>query len=87
MLGKSIGFDHWTRLHEGKLLPVCQGLPVVIEIVDNQDKAETFLPVLHGMMESGLVTLKAAKVLQQDRRRPRLRQQLKAQFGQRSHAA
>jgi PII-like signaling protein len=37
--------------------------PIVIEIVDSEEKVNAFLPVLHGMMGGGLVTLERAKVI------------------------
>ena len=36
----------------------------MIEIVDTQEKIDEFLPVLDGMMSSGLVTLEKVQVLQ-----------------------
>jgi len=82
-----IGFGHSVRLHEGKLLPVRQDLPVVIEIVDSPEKIDSFLPVLDTMMESGLVTLETAKVLQYGRQRHTMLQRLKTQFGRHPHVA
>ncbi len=38
-------------------------LPIVIEIVDSEEKVNAFLPVLDGMMGGGLVTLERAKVI------------------------
>ena len=59
-----IGFGHSSRIHSSKFLRLSQDLPVVVEIVDSQEKIEAFLPVLDGMMSSGLVTLERAEVLQ-----------------------
>jgi len=59
-----IGFGHSSRIHGGRLLRLSQDLPVVVEIVDSQEKIDAFLPVLDGMMSSGLVTLERAEVLQ-----------------------
>jgi uncharacterized protein len=56
-------------------------VPVVIEIVDNEDKINAFIPVLDQMMESGLVTLEAAKVLQYGKQRAGLLQRIRDQFG------
>jgi PII-like signaling protein len=39
-------------------------LPLVIEIVDTEDKIRSFLPTLDAMMTSGLVTLEKVQVLQ-----------------------
>ena len=36
----------------------------MIEIVDTQEKIDTFLPVLDTMMPSGLVTVEKVQVLQ-----------------------
>ena len=38
-------------------------LPVVIEIVDTEEKINTLLPALEKMMGGGLVTLEKAKVI------------------------
>src|SRR5262245_65458592 len=59
-----IGFGHSSRLHTTKLLRLSQDLPLVIEIVDTQDKIDAFLPVLDGMMSSRLVTIAKVQVLQ-----------------------
>ena len=59
-----IGFGHSSRIHTTKFLRLSQDLPVVVEIVDSQEKIDAFLPVLDGMMSSGLVTVERAEVLQ-----------------------
>ena len=58
------GFGHSSRLHTTKILRLSQDLPIVIEIVDAQDRIDAFLPVLDGMISSGLVTLEKVQVLQ-----------------------
>src|ERR1700680_2585148 len=59
-----IGFGHSSHIHTTKILRLSQDLPVVVEIVDSQEKIDTFLPVLDGMMSSGLITMERAEVLQ-----------------------
>jgi PII-like signaling protein len=59
-----LGFGHSTRLHSTRILDVRENLPLVIEIVDTEDKIKAFLPVLDGMMPGGLVTLEKVQVLQ-----------------------
>jgi uncharacterized protein len=59
-----IGFGHSSRIHATKFLRLSQDLPVVVEIVDSKEKIDTFLPVLDGMMSSGLITMERAEVLQ-----------------------
>jgi len=59
-----IGFGHSSRIHTSKSLRLSQDLPVVVEIVDSQEKIDRFLPVLDGMMSSGLITIERAEVMQ-----------------------
>jgi len=50
-------------LHTAKILRLSMDLPIVIEIVDSEEKVNSFLPVLDEMMGGGLVTLERAKVI------------------------
>lgn len=59
-----MGFGHSSRLHTAKILRLSEDLPLVIEIVDSEDKIREFLPVMENMMQSGLVTLEKVQVLQ-----------------------
>jgi len=59
-----MGFGHSCRLHSTHILDVTENLPLVIEIVDIEDKIKSFLPVLDSMMPGGLVTLEKVQVLQ-----------------------
>jgi uncharacterized protein len=59
-----MGFGHSSRLHTAKILRLSEDLPVVVEIVDSEEKIRGFLPTLDGMMSSGLVTLEKVQVLQ-----------------------
>ena len=59
-----MGFGASSRLHTTKILRLSEDLPLVIEIVDAEDKINGFLPTLDAMMSSGLVTLEKVQVLQ-----------------------
>ncbi len=59
-----LGFGRSTRIHTAKILRLSEDLPMVIEIVDTQERIDAFLPVLDPMMGSGLVTLEKVQVLQ-----------------------
>jgi len=64
VLRGSVGYGHSTRLHTTKILRLAEDLPLVVEIVDTQEKIDQFLPVLDQMMTSGLVTIEKVQVLQ-----------------------
>ncbi len=58
-----MGFGKSSRLHTAKILRLSMDLPMVIEIVDDEEKIQSFLPALEQMMGGGLVTMEKVKVL------------------------
>jgi PII-like signaling protein len=58
-----MGFGKSSRLHTAKILQLSMDLPLVIEIVDTEEKIRTFLAVLDTMMQGGLVTLEKVHVI------------------------
>ena len=58
-----MGFGKSSRLHTAKILRLSMDLPLVIEIVDSDEKIQQFLPVLDEMMGGGLLTLEKVQVV------------------------
>lgn len=58
-----MGFGKTSRLHTAKILRLSMDLPMVIEVVDTEDKIQAFLPLLDEMMTGGLVTLESVRVI------------------------
>src|SRR5437867_5284167 len=58
-----MGFGKSSRLHTAKILRLSFDLPLVIEIVDSEEKIQAFLPVLDEMMGGGLLTMEKVKVM------------------------
>jgi uncharacterized protein len=59
-----MGYGASSRLHTAKILRLSEDLPLVIEIVDSEEKIKAFLPTLEAMMTaSGLVTLEKVQVI------------------------
>jgi hypothetical protein len=58
-----LGFGASNRLHTAKILRLTDDLPVVIEIVDTEEKIESFLPVLEQMLDSGLAMIENVRVV------------------------
>ena len=58
-----MGYGKSSRLHTSKILRLSFDLPLVIEIVDTEEKINAFLPVLDEMMKRGLVTLERVRVI------------------------
>src|ERR1043165_7340155 len=62
VLRGAMGFGKSSRLHTSKILRLSVDLPLVIEIVDSEDKINAFLPLLEGMIGGGMVTLEDVRV-------------------------
>lgn len=58
-----MGYGAHSRLHTAKILRLSEDLPVVIEIVDKDEKIQAFLPELDKMVPDGLVTLEKVRVI------------------------
>src|SRR5437660_9321902 len=58
-----MGFGKSSVLRTAKILRLSMDLPLVIEIVDTEEKIQAFLPVLDQMMRGGLVTLEKVRVI------------------------
>src|SRR6185369_1069051 len=58
-----MGFGHSSRLHTAKILRLSEDLPMVVEIVDAEDKIHAFLEVIDPIMGAGLITLERVQVL------------------------
>ena len=63
VLRGAMGFGKSSRLHTAKVLRLSMDLPLIIEIVDGEEKIKSFLPVLDEMMKGGLVTLEPVRVI------------------------
>ena len=58
-----MGFGKNSVLHTAKILRLSEDLPMVVEVVDSQEKIEAFLPTLDGLIADGLVTLERVRVV------------------------
>ncbi|MCP5063675.1 MAG: DUF190 domain-containing protein [Ignavibacteriae bacterium] len=62
-----MGFGGNSLIHTSKILRLSEGLPLVIEIVDSDEKIQDFLSVLDNILDKancgGLVTLEQATII------------------------
>lgn len=56
------GFGAHSRLHTAKILRLSSDLPIVIEIVDTEEKIESFLPLIDDAVGEGLATIEKVEV-------------------------
>lgn len=57
------GFGPSAKLHTGKVLRLSTDLPVIVEVVDEEEKLQRILPWLEGVMGGGLITMERAQVI------------------------
>jgi PII-like signaling protein len=58
-----LGYGASGRLHNANILDLSDDLPVVIEIVDTEEKLRSFCRSLESLKDVGLVTLEKAEIL------------------------
>jgi len=59
-----MGFGKSSRMHTAKILRLSMDLPIVIEMVDSEERIQAFLPALEEMMSGGMVTLERVQVVE-----------------------
>ncbi len=67
VLKGAMGFGAHSITHSDKVLRLSADLPVVIEVVETQEKIDALLPRLDDMLEGGMITLEKARVIRYSR--------------------
>ncbi|HEX9890559.1 MAG TPA: DUF190 domain-containing protein [Actinomycetota bacterium] len=57
------GFGADSRLHTARILRLSEDLPVVIEIVDSDERIRPIIPILDEMVSEGMVTLEKVEII------------------------
>lgn len=57
------GFGASAKLHSDKILRLSLDLPIIVEIVETEEKIQSVLPMLDRMIGGGLVTLERVQVI------------------------
>ena len=57
-----MGYGALGRVHTAKILRLSEDMPMVVEIVDDAQQIEDFLPELDALVPEGLVTLEKVRI-------------------------
>jgi uncharacterized protein len=57
------GYGHDKTIYAARQFEVSTGLPVLIEVIDEEGKIRAFLPKLQAMIDSGLLTLEKIEAI------------------------
>lgn len=58
-----MGFGADSRMHSAKILRLSEDLPIIIELVDTEEKLNTLIPFLDEVVTEGLITLEKVRVI------------------------
>jgi PII-like signaling protein len=58
-----LGFGRSSHLHAKATLRVSKDLPIVIEIVDSEEKIQEFLAAVEGIVGAGLITMEKVQAI------------------------
>lgn len=64
VLKGTMGYGAHSRLHTSKVLRLSESLPVVIEIIDKEERINLLLPFIDEHVQEGLVTIEEIKIIQ-----------------------
>ena len=56
------GFGANSRVHSQRILRLSEDLPLVVEIIDTEERIQSFLPLVNRAVTEGLVTLERVRV-------------------------
>lgn len=57
------GFGAHARVHTDKILRLSLDLPIVVEVVADEEQIQAVLPELDELIDGGLITLERARVI------------------------
>ncbi|MBU0677090.1 MAG: DUF190 domain-containing protein [Verrucomicrobia bacterium] len=56
------GYGAESHMHTAKVLRLSANLPIIVEIVDQRDKIEAFMPTIDSVLQEGIATLEEVEV-------------------------
>ena len=59
----AMGYGGNSKVHSDRLLRLSSDLPVVVEVVDSEEKVDAVLPLIEGMFQGGLITMEKVRVI------------------------
>ena len=57
------GFGAQSRIHTASVLRLSQDLPIIVEIVDRNERIDPFLKILDEMVTEGMITVEKVQII------------------------
>ena len=64
----TMGFGAGSRIHTAKIVRLSEDLPIIVELVDTEEKLESLMPFLDETVEEGLITMERVTVVKYRRK-------------------
>ena len=64
----TMGFGAGSRIHTSKIVRLSEDLPIIVELVDTEEKLNSLMPFLDETVEEGLITMEQVKVVKYRRK-------------------
>ena len=64
----TMGFGAGSRIHTSKIVRLSEDLPIIVELVDTEEKLNSLIPFLDETVEEGLITMERVKVVKYRRK-------------------
>ncbi len=58
-----LGYGAHCKLHTAKVFMLSEDLPMVVEIVDTEDRIKDFIPLITKMNHKGLITIEKIRII------------------------
>jgi PII-like signaling protein len=59
----TMGFGAGSRIHTAKIVRLSEDLPIIVELVDTEEKLNSLMPFLDETVKEGLITMERVKVV------------------------
>ncbi len=57
------GYGASTLIHRSHLLSISRDAPIMVSVVDSEEKIRKLIPVLDGMVDEGLIAMSDVEVI------------------------
>lgn len=58
-----LGFGKSTVIHSASILDLSEDLPIIIEVIDTEDKIKNVLPKIENFIKNGLITMEKVRII------------------------
>ncbi|ACN98920.1 DUF190 domain-containing protein [Sulfurihydrogenibium azorense] len=58
-----LGYGKSTVIHSASILDLSEDLPIIVEVIDSEEKIKNVIPIIEKYVKNGLITMEKVKVI------------------------